>query len=272
MHPPPLVDIGINLAHDSYDADRAEVVARADAAGVTRLVVTGSTLASSRHAVELARRWPGRVVATAGVHPHHAADLTGRDLPELRDLLALPEVAAAGECGLDYFRDYSPRDAQERAFRHQLELAIAARRPLFLHQRDAHADFVRILGDYGADLPPAVAHCFTGTVAEAEAYVAMGLYVGITGWICDERRGHHLADVVRGIPPGRLMIETDGPYLLPRNLRPKPKSRRNEPMYLPEVCRAVADARGEPYEQVARQTTETAARFFGLAENSSISL
>ncbi|MCZ8131464.1 MAG: TatD family hydrolase [Steroidobacteraceae bacterium] len=266
MHPPSLVDIGINLAHDSYDADRDDVIRRAAAAGVRRLVVTGSSVASSRRALELARAHPGRLYATAGVHPHHAHELSTADLPALRTLLAEPEVVAAGECGLDYFRDYSPHDAQERAFRAQLELAIDARRPLFLHQRDAHADFVRILRSYGRDLPPAVAHCFTGTADEAAEYLDMGLHVGITGWICDERRGRHLDAVVRLVPADRLMLETDGPYLLPRDLEPKPKSRRNEPMYLPHVCAAVARARGEPPETLARATTATAVRFFGLAE------
>jgi TatD DNase family protein len=263
---PTLVDIGINLAHDSYDADRPAVIERARAAGVAHMVVTGSSLESSRRALELAREWPGVLYATAGVHPHHATDLRAADLPAFRDLLQQPEVVAAGECGLDYFRNYSPHDAQERAFRLQLELAIATRRPLFLHQRDAHSDFVRILRDYGRELPPAVAHCFTGTADEAADYLAMGLAIGITGWICDERRGHHLREVVRLIPGERLMIETDGPYLLPRDLQPKPKSRRNEPMYLPHVCAAVAAARGEPTAVTAAATAATAIRFFGLDE------
>lgn len=260
----PLVDIGINLAHDSYDADRAAVLERARAAGVTRMIVTGSSLESSRRALQLARERPGVLFATAGVHPHHAADLRADDVPAFRELLAEPEVVAAGECGLDYFRNYSPHDAQERAFRLQLELAIETRRPLFLHQRDAHGDFVRILRDYGTSLPLAVAHCFTGTVDEADDYVAMGLYVGITGWICDERRGLHLRDVVKRIPADRLMIETDGPYLLPRDLTPKPASRRNEPAFLPHVARAVAAARGETYEALARSSTAAAAKFFAL--------
>jgi TatD DNase family protein len=260
----PLVDIGINLAHDSYDADRTAVIDRARAAGVSRMIVTGSSLESSRRALDLAREWPGVLYATAGVHPHHASDLRVEHVPAFRELLMQPEVVAAGECGLDYFRNYSPHDDQERAFRLQLELAIETRRPLFLHQRDAHGDFVRILRDYGAALPPAVAHCFTGTADEVDDYVAMGLYVGITGWICDERRGLHLRDVVRRIPAERLMIETDGPYLLPRDLRPKPASRRNEPAFLPHVARAVATARGETFEALARSSTAAATAFFAL--------
>jgi TatD DNase family protein len=260
----PLVDIGINLAHDSFDVDRPDVLARATAAGVVHLIVTGSSLESSRAARVLANAQPALLSATAGVHPHHASGLVAADVPALRELLAAPGVVAAGECGLDYFRNLSPHADQERAFRLQVELAIAAGKPLFLHQRDAHDAFVAILREFGPALPRAVAHCFTGTLVEAEEYLAMGLFVGITGWICDERRGLHLREIVRRIPADRLMLETDGPYLLPRSLRPKPATRRNEPMYLAEICRVVAEARGETPMEVARATSRTAARFFGF--------
>lgn len=264
MEQRPLVDIGINLAHDSYDADREVVLARALDAGVVAMVVTGSSVASSQQALALAHAHPGVLYATAGVHPHHASDVDAEALARLRELLADPAVVAAGECGLDYYRDLSPRADQERAFRAQLALAIETRKPLFLHQRDAHADFLRILDEHRAELPRAVAHCFTGTLAEAQAYVERGLWIGITGWICDERRGLHLREVVRHLPAERLLLETDGPYLLPRTLRPKPRSRRNEPMYLPEVCATVAAARGESPQALAAATTANAQAFFGL--------
>jgi TatD DNase family protein len=262
--PLPLVDIGINLTHDSYDADRDAVIGRARRAGLVHLVVTGSTLDSSRAAAALAAAHPGLLSATAGVHPHHALELDAAALAALGVLAAAPEAVAVGECGLDYCRDYSPRPAQRAAFERQLALAIDCGKPLFLHQRDAHDDFLAMLTACGTRLPPAVAHCFTGTRAEAEAYLALGLHIGITGWICDERRGRHLLEVVAAVPAARLMLETDGPYLLPRTLRPRPGTRRNEPMYLAEVCRVVAAARGEPVEAVARQSTATAARFFAL--------
>ena len=269
MTPPPLIDIGINLGHDSFDADRDEVLVRARAAGVTRLVVTGSSLASSPAAAALAAEHAGVLWSTAGVHPHHAEELDASHRPQLQALLARPEVVAVGECGLDYYRDLAPREKQRRAFELQLELAMETGKPLFLHQRDAHEDFLAMLRACGERLPAAVAHCFTGTRAEAEAYLDLGLHIGITGWICDERRGRHLLEVVPVIPAGQLMLETDGPYLLPRTVRPKPKTRRNEPMYLPEVCRVVAQARGETPEAVARATTQTAAAFFGLPADTS---
>ena len=262
--PAPLVDIGINLTHDSYDADRAAVKARARDAGVRRLIVTGSSLASSAAAAALAAEDPRFLSSTAGVHPHHASELGPEQVPILRALLAEPHVVAVGECGLDYLRDLSPRPAQRRAFELQLALAARLGKPLFLHQRDAHADFLDMLRNRGGRAPKAVAHCFTGTRAEAEEYLALGLYIGITGWIADERRGQHLEEVVRHVPLERLMLETDGPYLLPRTLRPKPATRRNEPAYLTEVCRVVALARRESPETVARSTSGTAAEFFGI--------
>lgn len=258
-----LIDIGVNLAHDSFDADRDAVMQRAADAGVVQMVVTGSSEEATRKAIALARALPRVLTATAGVHPHHAVDLTSESLPRLRELALAPEVRAVGECGLDYFRDFSPRDQQRRAFGWQLELARATGKPVFLHQRDAHEDFLAMLREH--EVRHGVAHCFTGGERERDAYLELGLHLGITGWINDERRGLHLREVVRGIPADRLMLETDAPYLLPRDMKPAPKSRRNEPAYLPHVVRAVAAARGEAPEATAAATTATARRFFGLA-------
>jgi len=259
-----LIDIGANLAHDSFDADRDAVMQRAAQAGVAQMMVTGSSIESARRAIELARAHPGVLFATAGVHPHHAADLTAEALPELEALARDPAVVANGECGLDYFRDFSPRDLQRRAFAWQLEIAGRTGKPVFLHQRDAHDDFIAILREHRAQLAGGVAHCFTAGEKERDAYLELGLAIGITGWINDERRGLHLREVVRGIPPDRLMLESDAPYLLPRDIRPAPKSRRNEPAFLPWVVRAVAAARGEPPEAVATYTTATARAFFKM--------
>ena len=260
----PLIDIGINLGHDSYDADREAVLARAEAAGVVQMVVTGSSGPSSHRAVELARTHPGKLFATAGVHPHHATDLTDELLAQLEQLAQHPEVVAVGECGLDYFRNFSPPAAQRRAFHRQLELAVRVRKPVFLHERDAHEDFVAILREHRASLVGGVAHCFTGNGPQLHRYLEMGLAIGITGWICDERRGAHLLPLMREIPANRLLLETDGPYLLPRNLPAKPANRRNEPAYLAHVAREVATARGEPVGQVAGSSTQTARELFNL--------
>jgi len=259
-----IIDIGANLAHDSFDEDRDEVMRRAADAGVARMIVTGSSDASNAQAAALAKTSNGVLYSTAGVHPHHASDYTDASDTRIRDLVSEDCVVAVGECGLDYFRNFSPRDAQLEAFRRQLVIAKETGLPVFLHQRDAHDDFVEILEPALPDISRAVAHCFTGEHESLREYLAMGLYIGVTGWICDERRGKHLHDIVSIIPDDRLLIETDAPYLLPRTLRPKPKTRRNEPAYLVEVLRVVAEARDQSIEHVARTTTENAERFFSL--------
>ena len=259
-----LIDIGANLSHDSFDEDRDAVLQRAAQAGVTRIIVTGSSEQSNRAALALAEAHPGVLHATAGVHPHHASDYDADSADQIRQLATNDKVVAIGECGLDYFRNFSPRDAQLSAFQSQLDIAAETGLPVFLHQRDAHDDFVEILEPMLPKLSRAVAHCFTGEHESLREYLAMDLYIGVTGWICDERRGAHLHDIVPVVPDDRLMIETDAPYLLPRTIQPKPKTRRNEPMHLVEVLRIVAEARDQPEEHVAEITTQNALRFFNL--------
>lgn len=260
--PPALLDVGLNLAHDSFDHDRDAVIRRAAEAGVTRMLITGSSLESTHAAIALVQRHPEQMRCTAGVHPHHAVDLDSTQLRAFNELARRPEVVAVGECGLDFFRNFSPRDAQLKAFEEQLALAAEVRKPVFLHQRDAHEDFTSVMRKHRARLTGGVAHCFTDGLEQARAYLDLDLYIGITGWICDERRGHHLREVVRHIPADRLLIETDAPYLLPRDLQIKPQSRRNEPMYLPHVLAAIADARNESVATLAEITTGNALRLF----------
>jgi TatD DNase family protein len=259
-----LLDIGANLTHDSFDSDRDEVMTRARAQGVSRFVVTGSDAAHSHKALALCRRHPGVLFGTAGVHPHHAKDYAADTGAELRNLLANPEMVAMGECGLDYFRNFSPPDVQRQVFEQQLELACASGKPVFLHQRDAHVDFMGILKRYRPRLVRAVVHCFTGTTKELQDYLELDCHIGITGWICDERRGLHLRQCVPLIPAGRLMIETDSPYLIPRDLKPRPASHRNEPMYLKHICEVVAACVGKPPAQLAAETVANAVDFFVL--------
>jgi len=259
-----LVDIGANLTHESFRADFHAVLERARAHGVARIVVTGASAGGSRAALELARAEPEFLYATAGVHPHHAHEYDDATDALLRELAGAPEVRAVGETGLDYFRNFSPHAAQVAAFERQLAIAIDSGKPLFLHQRDAHADFIACLDNVRNRIGPAVVHCFTGERDELIAYLDRGFHIGVTGWICDERRGQHLRELVKLIPADRLMIETDAPYLLPRDLKPKPSHRRNEPMYLAHVCEAVAAARGERVEATAEATAATARAFFGL--------
>ena len=263
-HPIELVDIGVNLTHKRFRADLDDVIDRARAAAVATMVVTGTSLAGSWAAWELARTRPDVLSSTAGVHPHNARECTERTLDELRDLAGRAEVRAVGECGLDYDRNFSPPAVQRRWFAAQIELAVELSMPLFLHERAAHADFLAILRERRAAVPAAVVHCFTGDAAELEHYLELDLHIGITGWICDDRRGQHLRDLIARIPPGRLMIETDAPFLTPRDLPRPPPGRRNEPALLPHILDRVAAAACRPREEVARTTTEAARCFFGL--------
>lgn len=258
-----LVDIGVNLAHRSFHADREQVVRRAFAAGVQLMLVTGTSLATSEEAIRIARLYPGQMFATAGVHPHDSQSCTERTIPELRRLAAHHEVVAIGECGLDFNRNFSPRPEQEKWFEAQVALAEELQMPLFLHERDAREKFCQILGATRKSVP-AVIHCFTGSDEDLKAYLDMGLHIGITGWICDERRGTHLRELVKRVPLDHLMLETDAPFLVPRTMSQRPKDGRNEPAFLPYVLQTVADCLEKSPAEVARLTTRTARHFFRL--------
>lgn len=267
-----LVDIGLNLAHRRFDKDHAAVVARARAAGVVQMVLTGTSVADSEAVLALAEQHD--LVATVGVHPHDARHLDAAGLERLYDLARHPRCVAIGECGLDFDRDFSPRPDQERAFQAQLDLAAELGKPLFLHQRASFDRFAALLRPYLDRVPGAVDHCFTDGPEVARASLALGLHLGITGWICDDRRNAELRAALRLIPIERLMLETDAPFLSPRDLpageSPVPGvgtgklKGRNEPALLPWICARVARERGEEVEALAAGTTETARRFFGL--------
>lgn len=259
-----LVDIGANLTHASFGDDLAAVLERAAHAGIATIVVTGTSVEESEHAARLASAHPHMLYATAGVHPHHARECGPQTLPALRALAAQPRVVALGECGLDFHRNYSPHPDQQKWFEAQLDLACEIGKPLFLHSRDAHPRLAEILRSRRDRLPPAVAHCFTGEAEELRAYLELDLYIGITGWICDERRGRHLLGLVREIPRERLLVETDAPYLTPRDLHPQPRARRNEPAFLPHIVATVARALERPTEEVAAETARNARRLFRL--------
>jgi len=261
-----MIDIGVNLTGSSFRHDLAEVIQRALDAGVNPMIVTGTNLIHSQQAFELTSAWPGVLYSTAGFHPHHASEQDEQSLATVADLLDQPSVVAVGECGLDFNRNYSPRQDQLKAFVAQLELAADKQLPVFLHQRDAHGDFVKILQRWRHKLVNAVVHCFTDGPEELRAYLDMDLYVGVTGWVCDEKRGRALRQAVPLIPEQRLMIETDAPYLLPKDFTPKPQRNRNEPAFLPHVAAAIAGLRDTSPDAIAQQTTENSRRFFQLDE------
>ncbi|WP_421863892.1 TatD family hydrolase [Motiliproteus sp.] len=260
----PLTDIAVNLTDKSFQADLDQVLDRANDAGVREIIVTGSTLEESRQAVELCQRRPEMLFSTAGVHPHYSRDFDAGTLDQLRRLSTEDCVRAIGETGLDFNRDFSPRPDQIHAFEQQLELACELQMPVLMHERDAHDRFVEIISHYRDRLDKAVLHCFTGDKAQLYRLLDLDLHIGITGWLCDERRGAHLQPLLKEIPADRLMLETDAPYLLPRDLRPKPKSRRNEPCHLAHIVGVAAQHMGIGAEQLARQTRRTSLDFFNI--------
>ena len=258
------IDIGINLVHRQFQPDREDVLKRAVEAGVSPLIITGTSVRSSEQASAYAGKHPGVLYSTAGVHPHDAKSCNAQTINQLRALCGKPHVVAVGECGLDYDRDFSPRDVQRKCFEAQIALAEELNMPLFLHERAAFTDFKAILKQHPEICSRAVVHCFTGSKRELEDYLELGSSIGITGWICDERRGEQLRAIVKYIPREKLMIETDAPFLIPRNLKSKSNSNRNEPTYLPHIAAEIAKCRGESTEELAAYTTENAKRFFGL--------
>lgn len=261
--PDALVDIGANLTHESFGGDLDAVIARARAANVATLILTGTDREHAERAVELARQFDG-LYATAGVHPHDASQWSASLQHAMRDLHRQPEVVAVGECGLDFNRNFSTPAEQERAFEAQLALAVESGLPLFLHERDAGKRMLEMLRSWRDDISAAVVHCFTGQRESLYGYLDLDLHIGLTGWLCDERRGHHLRELLGDIPLERLMVETDCPYLLPRNLPARLKGRRNEPALLPWIVKEIAHWRGADELEVTRATTATARRFFRL--------
>ncbi|KAA8997267.1 3'-5' ssDNA/RNA exonuclease TatD [Affinibrenneria salicis] len=259
-----MFDIGVNLTSSQFARDRDRVVARAREAGVRGMLITGTDAPQSRQALALAESWPGYCWATAGVHPHDASSWNDGVAQTLRDCARRDAVVAIGECGLDFDRNFSSPAQQESAFSAQLALAAELGLPVFLHCREAHPRFMALLTPWLDKLPAAVLHCFTGTRDELQRSLRAGLMIGITGWVCDERRGLELRALLPHIPADRLLLETDAPYLLPRDLDPKPSSRRNEPCFLPHIVRQVALWRQDDPTVLGQKVDENARRVFRL--------
>ncbi len=259
-----LIDIGINLMHKQYNKDRQEVIKEAKKEGVTRDIITGSSVSSSISAEKYASKYPNTLYSTAGVHPHDAKTCDDRTIDTLRNLAKSDVVVAIGECGLDYNRNFSPANIQRKWFEKQVKLAEELKMPLFLHDRESYDDFAKILRKHRKISQKSVVHCFTGTKYEAEDYLDLGCYIGITGWICDSRRNKELLKAIRIIPPEKLMIETDGPFLLPRDFNQRPKNNRNEPKYLPHILKRIAKEIDMDYEKLATIVTKNTEDFFGI--------
>ena len=250
--------------HKSFRKDREEIIEEAKKVGVSKFIITGTNVKSSQIASEYALNYPDVLYSTSGVHPHDAKTCNDKTLNELQKIAENPSVVAIGECGLDYNRDFSPRDVQREWFEKQIKLAEELNMPLFLHERDAHEDMYNILEKHNKIAKKAVIHCFTGTKREAENYIDLGCYIGVTGWICDMKRGKSLQEAVSVIPSDKLMIETDAPFLIPKNFDNKPKKNRNEPKYLPHILNTIANYKNEDVEKLGKEVTKTTKKFFKI--------
>jgi TatD DNase family protein len=270
-----MIDIGVNLTNSRFDNDIEQVINRALAVNVDAMIVTGTNIEQSQKAQQLTQQYPHCLYATAGIHPHDASTFNDKSVTQLQTLLDDKRVVAVGECGLDFNRNFSTPAEQLSCFEIQLELAVELKMPVFLHQRDANNDFLRLIKKYRSGLVDAVAHCFTGGQKELESYLEEDLHVGITGWLCDERRGHELRACVNLIPVDKVMVETDAPYLFPRDyilpdedrLSSKQKKRirsRNEPQYLPHIIKTLSELMQVDKVELSKITSHNARHFFRL--------
>ena len=259
-----LIDIGVNLTDKRFYSDIDDVINRAKSSHISAMLITGTSLASSRQAIALCQQYPDYLYATTGIHPHDASSMTDTVMEELALLSEQTCIVAIGETGLDFNRNFSTPKEQISAFEQQIELAKSTQLPLFLHERDATEKQVQILKPHAQQLEGAVLHCFTGDKSALFSYLDLGFYIGITGWICDERRGLALKTLVKEIPSERLLLETDAPYLLPRDLPTKPKKGRNEPAFLQHIAMTIAGLRGMTVEDLSQQTIHNTRQLFKI--------
>ncbi|MCJ8338586.1 MAG: YchF/TatD family DNA exonuclease [Pseudomonadales bacterium] len=258
-----MIDIGANLTHKRFAKDLDQILQRSRQSGVEKIIVTGTDLESSTQALALCELHSG-LYATVGVHPHDACSLDQAALESLQKLLAHPKAVAVGETGLDFNRNFSTPSQQIWAFERQIDIAISTQKALFLHERDAFEQQYIMLKKSRDSICGAVVHCFTGSADALQKYLELDLYIGITGWICDERRGTELQSLVKTIPDDRLLIETDAPYLTPRTLTGKKRKNKNEPANLGHIAEQIGKFRGQSSEQIIAISTANAKRLFRL--------
>lgn len=257
-------DIGVNLGAKQFK-DPEQILKNAQDSSVSRIITISNSLKECNLNLEFCKLYNTQygLYSTIGIHPHNAKQVTASRLEIVKKLINENRgyVVAVGECGLDFNRNFSPPDIQKRWFEEQIQLAIEVDLPLYFHERDAFEDFYNIVQKY--DLKgKGVVHCFTGSKEALSKYLSLGFYIGITGWVCDEKRGKELQKIVPLIPLDRLMLETDAPFLTPHNIKPRPKY--NEPKYIGSVVKMVAGLYGISQEKLIKITTENAKRFFGL--------
>ena len=256
------IDIACNFTHESFKHNLEEVIKNAEREDVEKFVLLCASLTDLDPIKLIQNKAPEKYFISAGIHPHHATEIVEINYDNLLKKLKSINPHAIGETGLDYFRNISPPDIQKKSFRMHIEIAKELSLPLYLHQRDAHSDFIHIIKERRNNFPKFVVHCFTGTQKELDDYLELDAYIGLTGWICDAKRNIDLRKSIKNIPIEKMMIETDSPYLIPKNLINKPKKNINEPKYLPHIANEICELTGYELEELKLATSNNAIDFF----------
>ena len=257
-----IADIACNFTSERFNKDLDDVIKRAIANKITKFGLICSRMSDLNKLLKIYKQYSKSMFYTIGVHPHHANEINDVYLKKLKNVITTYNPHAIGETGLDFFRNLSTYEQQICVFEEQIKIAIDTNKPLFLHQRDSHDDFIKILRKYSSDISKAVVHCFTGTQGQLDDYLELDCYIGITGWICDEKRNVELRKAIKKIPLEKLMIETDCPYLIPKNLVEKPKNNRNEPTNLNHIINEIAVLMEIDIDILRKQTFENTINYF----------
>ena len=258
-----LADACFNITHSSFKENFEDILNESKKLGVEHFFCPAAEKKDFDEVIKFSSTYK-EISCGIGIHPHHANEVDAELLMKLETLINQEDITAIGEIGLDYYRDFQQKITQQESFEEQLKLASDHKMPVFLHNREAFKDFYSILKKYFSNLPGGIVHCFTGSKSELLSFLDLGLYIGITGWVCDERRGADLNSLLKFIPKDRLIIETDAPYLIPRNLKSKTKHNINTPMNLPHIAEHIANVRGENVIEMAEYTTENFKNLFTL--------
>ena len=255
-------DAGVNLMDPRFN--QAQVLRDCASANIIGLCIIASNVDESLRAQQFikAAKHPIQLYTTAGVHPHNADQVNESDWQKIALLLEDDTCIAVGECGLDFNRNYSAPTAQLQVFERQLEIASQLTKPLYLHQRDAFSEQHALLKRYLRADMNALAHCFTGDQHELNAYLELGCYIGITGWLCDAKRGESLRKAVQDLPLNRLILETDAPYLFPKTV--KPRASQNAPKYISHIAQTLAELMQLPVATIAAASLSNAQQLFKL--------
>ena len=254
-------DIGANLTHESFKKDLDMVIKEAKLNKVKKICITSTTVEDTKISLKISEKEQDFFITTCGIHPHYADTFKESNIKEIKQLSEHTSVKAIGETGLDFNRNFSKKENQILCFKSQIEIAQELNLNLFLHQRDAHKDFMNCFNNVDLKVN-AVVHCFTEDKEKFYEYLDRGFWIGFTGWICDPVRGKHMIDLISNMPLDRIMIETDSPYLMPKNL--KIKGRRNEPKFIVEVAKRIAILQNKSLEDISQIFFENSLKFFDL--------